>query len=874
MIPSSQILKLLILRFSWRHAKNAPSSTLALIAIVALGVAVFFSVRLSNKAAVAGFGLFTESISGGSDFLVTGSGQMVREDRLRELRSALNPLPVMLMPVIEGTASFPGTGDQDDDFDAVQIPVLGIDLLAARNLAYVRESIQNIPFEEDEANRIELGHIDEAYITETMAQRQGLQQDDYYEVILGDSVRTIRVVGILKTDELQVGMDRELIIMDIPALQTLLQRRGQLDRVEVIIPDGVELSTMREEVQARLELLDSKRWTWSTSGSKRESAQTMTAAFRLNLTILSALSLLVGFYLIIQAMETAVVRRRKEIGILMSMGLEPRWIRAAWLIESLMLGAMGSGVGILLGWLMAQGAVRAVAQTVNALYVSTTTHAAAWHAGEAGLAFGLGLAATFAAGILPARDAANTPPVQTMMREDRAVGIRLLDSPRLGLVLILVGFLLSMLPALQLGQGVRFPLGGYLAAAVWLVGAAILSGNLIRFVPKFPSLFSNQNSSWRMAVSQFRQPSGRQKLTIAGLVVAIGMAAGMEILTHSFERTVGGWINQSLKADLFVAVKGIENASNRNKISEATWRKIVADPDVEKVETGHFFPIVFQDATTMLMGMRSTHEFPTERFIWAEAPRLPLDMTQSLEGGTTPVLISESFSVRFGIRRGEEITIQVPEGEQRLKVQGVYSDYGNERGAILLDGDTVCRWFDDWGAVNLAATLNKNRDAEAVRERWLREFPGLAVRTNGALRGEVFRIFHQTFAVTNALKIIGVSVAVCGLALALFSLLMDRRQQLVTMREIGMQRSGIMASVTFEGLTMTIVGVAGGLILSMALGYLLIYVINRQSFGWTLAYAVPVGGLGSLSAGVLLAATLTCLGIGRWAARLKGEISE
>jgi putative ABC transport system permease protein len=869
-----RLLLLHLKRFSWRHGKQAPATTAALLVIVALGVAVFFSVRLSSRAAVSGFQLFTQSISGGSDFVITGAGRGVPVERLPELRTALNPLPVLLFPVVEGTATLPGTGRDADDFDAAQVPVIGIDLFSVRNLVYARPTVQYRLFDEAPSVESAWGRPGEVFITRSLADRLGVAQDQVITAILGDRPRSLRVSAVINPAEFQTGKREELMIMDLPALQALLDQPLQVDRVEVIVPEGESAADLREQTIERLGRLDPARWSWSTTDAQRESAQTMTAAFRLNLTILSGLSLLVGIYLIIQAMEAAVIRRRSEIGILLSMGFEPRWIRQAWLVESLLLGIVGSALGLALGWALAQGAVRALAQTVNALYVSTTARAAGWDSGEALLAFGLGVTATVAAGLLPARDAALTPPVQVMRQEGRGGGIRLLDSPVLGAALLGAALLLSLLPPLVLGPGVRFPLGGYLAALCGLVGAAVLSSNLLGFIPRLSRRAADKSALWRVAASQCRRPSGRHKLTIAGLVVAVGMAAGMEILTHSFERTVANWIQRSLRADLFVAVKGIENASSRNAISEATWRRLAEDPDVVRADIGHIFPVVFREAPTTVMGIRSTGAWTDDHLIWAAEPAVPVVLKEPLEDGAWPALASESFFVRYRLGRGDTLQLPTPTGERRIRIMGVYADYGNERGTLLMDGMRVSEWFGDLRAINLAATLRPGAEPAEVRERWAAEYPGLAVRTNRALREEVLTIFHQTFAVTHALKAIGVAVAVGGLALALFSLLLDRREELVVLRELGFRRRGIMAAVTLEGAAMSLIGLAGGLVLSLGLGWLLIYVINKQSFGWTMAYTVPTGGLATLAAGVLLAATLTSLGVGRWAARLKGEEHE
>jgi putative ABC transport system permease protein len=868
------MLLLHLKRFSWRHGRRAPATTVALLVIVALGVAVFFSVRLSNRAAVSGFRLFTQSISGGSDFVVTGAGRGIPVQRLPELRKALNPLPLLLFPVVEGTATLPGTGQDADDFDAAQVPVIGMDLFAARNLAVARPEALYALFENEPSGETAGGRARDIFITRSLAARLGVEKHHAVNAIIGDQPRALRVTAVLQPSEFQAGKTEELMIMDLPVLQDLLDQPMQVDRVEIIVPEGVRYDALRRETVERLQRLDPDRWSWSTTDAQRQSAQTMTAAFQLNLTILSGLSLLVGIYLIIQAMEAAVIRRRSEIGILLAMGFEPRWIRQAWLLESLMLGVTGSALGLAVGWALAQGTVRAVAQTVNALYVSTTASAAAWDSGEALLAFGLGVSAAVAAGLLPARDAAETLPVQVMRQEGRGGGIRLLDSPRLGLALLGAGLLAAQVPALPLGPGVRFPIGGYLAALCGLVGAAVLSSNLLLFIPRLSRRLMEKSALWRVAASQCRRPCGRQKLTIAGLVVAVGMAAGMEILTHSFERTVSTWIHRSLQADLFVAVKGIENASSRNAISEATWRRLAADPDVIRADIGHIFPVMFQGAPTTVMGIRSTDGWLATNLIWAAAPTDPVVLKEPETGGIWPALASESFAVRYRLGRGDILRLPTPTGRRRVRILGVYSDYGNERGTLLMDGMRASEWFNDRRAINLAATLRPDVEPASVRERWAADFPGLAVRTNRTLREEVLTIFHQTFAVTHALKAIGVAVAVGGLALALFSLLLDRRGELVVLRELGFRRRGIMAAVALEGLALSVIGLSGGLVLSLGLGWLLIFVINKQSFGWTLAYAVPLDGLALLAAGVLLAAMLTSLAIGRWAARLKGEEHE
>lgn len=865
---STKFYSVYLRRFSFRHARRSPLATSALLAIVALGVAVFFSVRLANRAAVSGFELFTNVVSGEPDYTLNTAFGPVPVAALPRIREALGNLPVHLLPLVEGTASL-DTPKANESLTADQVTVVGLDLLAIRNLFYARGTAPPLAPGQTAPNQAQLGISKDAYVTRALADSHNLRIGDLFPVILGDQPVALQVQGIVDPSQLQPGENRSLIIMDLPALQVLMGRTEDVDRVEVVVPDGEQRAAILSEVSKRLKTFSDEGWLVNTSGSARESAATMSAAFQMNLTILSALSVVVGLYLILQAMEASVVRRRDETGILLSLGVEPGWIERAWWIETAVLGTIGSALGLALGWGMAQFTVRAIAQTVNTLYVNTTASAAAWHHGEAVLAFSIGLVACLVAGTLPARDAARSKPAQTVRQGARSPGIQLLDHPVWGLAFFALGTFFSRLPPMVLPSGINFPLGGYLAAICGLLSFAILSGMLFRFIPVVFQDSARRSAPLRVAISRFRIPTGRHKLTTAGLVVAVGMAAGMDILIHSFERTVTSWISRSLQADVYVAVRGVENASNRNKISEATWQALLAHPSVASADVGHITPILIEGKPSFLAGLRTTTSDFRDNLIWVEAPR-----ELAADPSITPVLVSESFTNRYRLTRGDTFAIRIGADERVLGIEAVFADYGNERGAIIADGQTITQWTGDRRALNFAARLLPGVDVDAVVAEWAEDHPALAVRSNRELREEVLRIFAQTFSVTYALKAIGIFVAITGLGLALISLLLERRRELVTLRELGFGIEELAASLRAEGLLMAVCGLIGGLSLSLILGHLLIFVINKQSFGWTLAYEVPVGGLFLLSVGILVTAGVTSQAIGRWGACLPGEREE
>ena len=234
-------------------------------------------------------------------------------------------------------------------------------------------------------------------------------------------------------------------------------------------------------------------------------------------------------------------------------------------------------------------------------------------------------------------------------------------------------------------------------------------------------------------------------------------------------------------------------------------------------------------------------------------------------------MVSESFTERFDRRSGDSVRVTTSTGSRDLRIVGVFADYGNEQGSILLDRSHLVDWFRDTSVTSVSLWLQPGVDADTVRADLLAQYPGLSVLTNSRLRAEILRIFRQTFAITYALEIIGVLVAVIGLVLTLTSVLLDRRDELTTLRALGFSRHEIAVATAIEGTALSAAAVAGGLALSLGLGWLLIHVINKQSFGWTLGFALPWGQLAALGLLVTLAGAAVSYGVGRWGANLPAD---
>ncbi len=853
-----------------RHWKREPKNTLLLITVLALGVGVFLSIRLANRAAVSGFTLFTDSIAGESDFIVRAPIGDLPVSILPEIRDALGPLPVGIHPIIETTAA------RTAKTEASLYRLVGVDLVSLNNAVYLEAKSDhsktsppsNQPFD------VKLGDSRLVLIGETMAASEGLKVGDVLPLILDDRRIELEISAILPNNPLRASIPENLILFDLPGLQKLIGKPDKISRVELKIPPGEDRQRILAETKKRLSEIAETQFAIDTPSNRESSAEQMTAAFRLNLTILSTLALIVGVYLIFQALEASVVKRRPEIAILRSLGVESWRIQRAWLFESLIIGMIGSAFGILLGYGMAQLAVGSIAMTVNTLYFENTTTAARLDSGEALFAFLFGLGSSLVAGAIPAREAAATPPSQSLKSGVRSMGLPILRKPIIGVVFVVAAIALSQLPPIRGAGDLRIPLGGYLGALFWLLGLSILAGLLFPTVRKVLMGFSSKNAPLKYAASQFRNPGGRHRLTAAGLLVAVGMAAGMAILVASFEHTLTGWIKNLLKADLYVATAGTSNIGNENLIREDTWKVVAARPEVEGVDIIRRQFIRIDGKETWLAGsVYNQNSDRRLRLIWVEKPTdpNPENLNLDLPNKTIPVWISETFGRRFSVGMDDTIELPIPDFEVTGTVKGIYADYGNERGMVVVHRDRIVTWFGDESVNNVAVYLNQGTDPETARTAFKKEFPNLVIRTNEKLRNESLTIFHRTFSVTYALEAIAIFVAVAGLGMALAGLLIDRKSELTTLKEIGFTRRQIATATLWEGLGLGIVGTLGGLILSLALGHLLIFVVNRQSFGWTLDYQIPLMSLLSLGALTIATSGIVAFCVGWFGAKLRRE---
>ena len=869
----ARTLRLLLSRFTFRHWWQAPVQSAVLVLILALGIGVFFAMRLANRAVLAGFENFSTLVQQESDWVITSPAGSLPEGTLREIRTLLGARPVHLLPVLEITGAEPATGDEDRSFGTRRVyTLIGVDLVALANLGAENSNLMRSKEWPVSGPRETLETVKRkttVFISSKLAQRLGLSAGNRLPVVIHDRVEKIEVAGVIPRARNGAEAPESMVVMDLPELQRLAQSEGRVERIECLVEPGANADRFREEARAILEANAHGRWTVSSRNERRETAAQMTQALRLNLTLLSTLALLVGFYFIHQALDGAVVRRREEIATLRSLGITEGSIRRVWVCEAVLLGLAGGSVGGIFGWLGAQGTVRLVSRSVNALYQASQVEYAPFHLGEFGFSLLLGAGFSVLAGWFPAREAARTPPAQ-VLRRHAMMPVARLNLWRVLIFLTIAVVAASYPPVRRLG-GATIPVGGYVATLFGVLAMAAASGHMLAGLARLLAPWTVRSAPLRIAVSQLRQPAVRHVIAASCLLSAVAMTGGMAILVGSYDLTMRAWLARSFMSDLYISSEGAQSASSTNRLRPETWRPIAADPGVADFYTVQMTTVTLPGGTTLLAGGDLGFIGRNVDMSWLQPPG-PEAYDAARNAGLA--LASEAFMRRFRKKVGEEVAIPTPAGEHRVRLAGVFADYGNERGTLLIDRKQYAAWWGNELIATITLKLRPGVNPEAIRAQIRRDHPELNVFTNRALREQALRIFQETFAVTYALEIIGVTVAVTGLGLTLASIFLQRRGDLMTLRALAWTRGEIATAATAEGLLLSLAGLAAGLMLSVALGALLVFVINRQSFGWTLQFHIPWGSLTVLSVLVLASGAAASFIVGRWAAQLPGDREE
>jgi len=796
------------------------ASALSLLAI-ALGVALGLAVQLIHDAALGEFGRGIRQLAGGADLQVIGPRTGFDEQLYFQL--AQRAEVATASPVVEVDARMPGREGT--------LRILGIDVF---RLAGIQPELMPSA----EGNDTFATLRPEAVFLSAAARREF---PGSAELMLqsGTTLQRLRIAG-----DVPGAAGQMLGVMDIAAAQERFGMLGRLTRIDLRLADGSNRAQAMRALQPLLPAGVVLRPADAAAGE----AGVLSRAYRVNLTMLAAIALLTGGFLVFSSQLLSVVRRRREFAFLLALGMTRRSLMRGLLAEGAVLGLIGGTAGVALAYGLAALAFRFVGADLGAGYFSGLRPALAFSPLASAAYLLLGVLAGVAGTWVPAAASLRIPVARGLHAgEGASEALVARARPTAAAGFLLAAFLLCQLPPWQ-----SVPASGYLAIACLLVTAVLL-------VPvathRLTTLLQPRRSPvLRLATARLAAAPGQAMVASAGVVASVALAVAMAIMVSSFRSSVDHWLDAVLPADLYVRAS---LGSGSGFLTPADVARIAAVPGVASADAVRADSVRLdaqRPAVTLIA--RAVHGG------WG----LPLVAgSLTYEGNGQPAWISEAVADLHRLTVRQPLELPLAGEPQRFVVAGIWRDYARQNGSVVIDRQHYIQLTGDERindlALRLAATAAPGRVAADIRQHF--DADTLEIAVPAEIRRITLAIFDRTFFITYLMEAVAVLIGLFGVATTFAALSTSRRGEFGMLRHLGMARADIARLLAIEGAWTAGVGVLTGILAGLAVAWVLIEVVNRQSFHWSMDFHLPYLPVAAFGSGLVVLAAAVAVLAGR-----------
>jgi putative ABC transport system permease protein len=636
-----------------------------------------------------------------------------------------------------------------------------------------------------------------------------------------------------------------VVVMDLAGAQGHFGALGRLTRIDLRLQPGTDTAALLR----RLALPPGV--TAASPGADEQQVSNLSRAYRVNLTVLALVALFVGAFLVFSVVSLSVAQRTPSLALLGVLGLSARQRRGLVLAECAVLGAAGALLGLLAGAAMAAAALRWLAGDLGGGYFPGI--APRLQVGGLGVAvfFALGLVSALVGGWWPARQAEQLAPAQAL----KGLGSSNQQVPPAwpGLALLAAGALASLAPPLF-----GLPLAAYSAVALLLVGGvALIPATVHLLLARWPR---PEGALALLALQRARHQRATATAAVAGVVASLALSVALTVMVASFRDGVARWLDTVLPADLYARTASSSAAADQAWLPERFARDAAAVPGVLRVEAARVQPLALAEGRPAVVLVARPLTDP------AAVLAAPLPAP----AGAVGVFVSEAMVSLYGAEAGAPFTLPVGGAPRAVWVRGVWRDYARQFGTVVVDSADYRRWTGDERVNDLALWLAPGTAPAAVQQALRKALPHpelIEFSSSADLRRLSLRIFDRSFAVTHYLQAVAIAIGLVGIAASLSAQVLARRKEFGLLAHLGLQRGDVVRLVAAEALAWVAAGVLMGLLLGLAISLVLVFVVNPQSFHWTMELVLPAGRLALLALAVLAAGVATAALTARSAAR-------
>jgi putative ABC transport system permease protein len=842
------ILGLWLLSGEWRAHRLQIA---AAICAVALGVALGFAVHLINTAAFNEFSAAARSLSGQSDLQVRGV-QSTFDESLYPLLAQRAEVE-LANPVLELDVAIPGNPGERKN---ATLKILGLDIFRA---AVISPDVIGIP---DEDRLFDMLEDDAIFLSPAAMEWLKIKRGDPLQLRVGTQTVALRVAGGLA--RAQAG--QRLGVMDIGALQWRFERLGQLSRIELKLVRGVDHERFRAALAQDL----GTQYVVTEIADQEARVANMSRAYRVNLNMLALVALFTGAFLVFSTQALSTVRRRSQFALLRVIGLTRQQLLGQILLEGAVLGSVGALLGLGLGYLVAAGAIHVFGGDLGSGFFSGVKPRLHFDPLAAAIFFVLGLTVTLLGSAAPAWEAAKAKPALALKAGGEDLALSRLSNPWPALLCLASGAFFTGLPPVF-----DLPVFGYLAIALLLIGGIALMPRLSASI--FSTVFSmaargRSKTIPALALGRLANAPNQAAIALGGIVSSFSLVVAMAIMVTSFRVSVDDWLMHILPADLYLQTAA---AGDARGLYPEEIKLIAAVPGISRID-------FFRSSQLMLDPARPGVAL-TARPIEITDPGKVLPMTADvmdpalLPEGAIPIWVSEAMVDLYGFKAGTRVDLPLgltPSGRNptatvapAFVVAGVWRDYGRQFGAIQMRLSDYRTLTGDQKVNDAAVWLESGVKPEQVIA-WLKGLPfgeSLEFSTPGEIRALSLRIFDRSFAVTYLLEGVAIVIGLLGVAASFSAQTLARVREFGILRHIGVTRGQILGMLGVEGACLTALGILFGGVIGWCISLILVFVVNPQSFHWTMQMSLPWKGLAGIALALLVLASLTALISGRHA---------
>lgn len=848
-----------LLTLAVHHLLSRPLRTMLTVFGVGIGVSAAIAMSLANEAVFHSFKKTVARVVGNVTIQVSANEGMLDELVVKKIRK--HPFVDFVNPVINLSAKVINPKN-----DSYLLNIQAVDVLewfGTDTLALPQNNSKDLTLDY-------LIDSDVLFLQQSTANQLNLKKGDSLTLEVGNRQYQVRLGGVFEANNLGQTWD-SLAVMDIAAAQTLFHLVGFVDRYDLTIHHKASVQEVIRDLQRTL----GPTMSVGRPAHRNQQVERMLRSFQLNLTTLSMVGLFVGVFLVYNAVGFSVVQYRREIGILRALGMFRRQIAWLFLGEAAVMGVLGGALGTSLGVLFAKFLVVLEEETVTELYASVAVGSV--ELTPAFLAGGciLGLVLALLGALAPCWEASHTAPVRALApgQYGDARPNRYGVFTGLAVTLFLIALGLSKLTPVH-----GIPVYGYAAAFCLLLACTCLSPlgiQLLRGILKHPFRSSTSLGAY-LAAGQIIRTPGRTSMTLSALMVGIAIMIGVGVMIQSFRATVETWIDQTMMADLIVTPQlGMLEANQAQRdlyFPEAVQLAVLEVPGVVAVDPYRQTRIQVDSTTAILVARDLRIHAERSRYLFVEQ-----DSDGILERAFKKrgVIVSEVLARRLDLKVGKTLELPTNQGPRNFPVMGIFYDYATDGGKVVMDRTLYQEFWGDVSASVLIVYRDLKTNAKVLRERLktaLTPLMSITIISNRELRAEILEIFDRTFRVTHGLELMAVLVGLLGIANTLLTAIVERQREFATFRAIGAGVRQIQSMVFWESLILGAMGAVLGLLAGVLLATLLIFVINKQSFGWTIQFVVSFSTLFGAVAVAGVAAIVAAYFPARWVT--KGVIAE